>query len=89
MKKRLTRRVKLPANTLATVIAELQSLRRDMVVLGRIIVEGQKLQRRSVQQQLQAMTKAGEQPGYLSNTVLGTSFYDPLYTPPDERPGRL
>ena len=75
-------------STLAVVVAELQGLRRDMVVLGRIIVEGQKLQRRSLQQQLKDLTRSDKQQGFLSSNILPTSFHDAIFEADRELAGR-
>ena len=79
---------KSPSNTLSAVVAELQGLRRDIVVLCRITVEGQKLQRRALQQQLKDLTRSETQPGMLSSNVLPPSFYDPIFEAVQEQADR-
>lgn len=74
----LPRTAKRPSRksaTLSTVVQELQGLRRDMVVLCRVIVEGQKGQRKSLEQSL----KRAEQPGSLSANVQMPSWYDAIF----------
>ena len=78
-----------PPVTLSAVVAELQGLRRDMVVLCRVTVEGQKLQRRALQQQLKDLTRSDGGPqGFLSSNVLPPSFYDPIFEADQEMAGR-
>lgn len=64
--------------TLADVMAELQTLRKDLVLLAKVVVDEGKLNRRSVQQWSQRVAKA-DLPGAMTNSVLGTSFMDPLF----------
>lgn len=73
--KQFTSSVPPSSNTLAAVVEELRGLRRDMVVLCRVIVEGQKAQKRS----LTATLKKAEEPGSLSANVDVPSWYDAVF----------
>jgi len=81
-KKLIPQRTPVPA-TLTTVVTELQGLRRDMVVLCRVIVEGQKAQRHSVV----AALKKAEEPGSLSANVDMPSWFDAVYEANQEAGG--
>ena len=82
-KKRSALKPKPPPNALAAVVEELRGLRRDMVVLCRVIVEGQKAQKRSVM----AAVKTAEQPGSLSANVDMPSWFDAVYQADQEAGG--
>lgn len=65
-----------PPATLNTLLDELKGLRRDMVVLCRVIVESQqRAARSSVTKSLQR----AEQPGSLSANVQMPSWYDAIF----------
>lgn len=74
-KKRPALKPKPTPSTLAAVVEELRGLRRDMVVLCRVIVEGQKAQKHSVT----AALKKAEVPGTLSANVDMPSWYDAIH----------
>lgn len=63
------------SSTLSDVVAEIQGLRRDMIVLCRVIVESRKLSQASVERRI---TRA-EQPGSLSANVQMPSWYDAIF----------
>jgi hypothetical protein len=69
--------------TLTDVVEELRGLRRDMVVLCRVIVEGQKAQKRSVT----ATLKKAEEPGSLSANVDVPSWFDAVFQADQEAGG--
>lgn len=73
----------LPTPNIAAVVEELRGLRRDMVVLCRVIVEGQKAQKRS----LTAALKKAEEPGSLSANVEMPSWYDAIHEANQEAGG--
>lgn len=61
--------------TLTDVVEELKGLRRDMVVLCRVIVDSQKATRTTVERTV----KRAEQPGSLSANVQLPSWYDAIF----------
>lgn len=74
-------RVKARPATLSDVVEEIKGLRGDMVVLCRVIVEGQKATKRSVTTMLQ---KANE-PGSLSANVEMPSWFDAVFQADQEQ----
>ena len=70
-----TKRPPSPPATLADVVEELKALRRDMVVLCRVIVTNQKSHRVSLEQTI----KRAEQPGAVNANVSPPSWYDTVF----------
>ena len=65
-----------PPATLTTLLEELKGLRRDMVVLCRVIVESQRSAKPS---QVTRSLQRAEQPGSLSANVQMPSWYDAIF----------
>jgi hypothetical protein len=61
--------------TLTDVVEELKALRRDLVVLCRVIVTNQKSHRVSLERTI----KLAEQPGVVSSNVQAPSWFDAVF----------